>query len=212
MSQTLTQASAIEASVLFDLTGASQDLGTALTVLKEHVPQLSIGGVVDAYRVVADLDKQTTAVKDSLRSVMLDRTDEGDTDAKGVVRFRSDDGGVIEARPRVAAKFNPQTAETVLKQHGLLSEAVDTSVEITDPVQVVQGLRDLQKTFEALGQKSFAAEVEDLLNRTTRTVSTVSEKKVEKLVKQLRLPVAAVQGCYAVTTTYALYDTTGATP
>lgn len=166
-------------------------------------------GLVDAYRYVKASEKAAKEIGEKMRDVILTRLDQGEANAKGIVTLvGGEPNAKIEARPRQTAKMDDLAMAALLNREGLLKEAVDTELTVTDAGKLYDFMADLGNHLHSLGQSGLAQRVADAMTGGFKKSEKLNEKKIEKLAKSGRLDADEAAACYAVSTNYALYDVT----
>lgn len=163
--------------------------------------------LVSTYRVFGPLEKAAKTCKEKVRNELENRIGEGTEDAKGNVHFRSPIAH-LEFRPRVKMTFQPEAAKALLEARDLYDLCVDTEYVVKDPAKLSDMLDEVQEQLLRLGEDQLAHRIEAMKKDVVEERKTLSEKKIEALVKKGKIPLSEVDQMYESKTSYALYDVT----
>lgn len=194
----------------------------------ERVPfeVLTNDELVTAYGMVNRMKKHVDNLRTRAKDAVVERihsfTEEGEhgelaltpagaqvgltQDENGVLRLEASNGSAVELRPRTKTEFLEKVAREILKQKNLLEFAVDRETVVTDPEGLRQAFESVQERLVQMGEVELAQKMEDALAAATEVRETLSQAKIENLVRRGKVTGDELDRMFSVTTSYALYD------
>lgn len=181
---------------------------------------VTVYGMVNRMKKLAD--NLRTRAKDAVDERIRSFTEEGEhgelvltqagaqagltQDENGVLRLEASNGSAVELRPRTKTEFLEKVAREILEQKNLLEFAVDRETVITDPEGLRQAFESVQERLVQMGEVELAQKMEDALAAATEVRETLSQAKIENLVRRGKVTGDELDRMFSVTTSYALYD------
>lgn len=185
---------------------------------------LSDEELVTAYRLLNRMKNGAESARNRARDVTVERiksyAEEAETgelnlsdrapeylaqSGDGVLRMENDAGDGVELRPRTKTQFLENVAREILAEKHLLEFAVERETVVTDPEGLRQAFESVQERLVQLGEAELAQKMEEALKAATDVRESVSQAKIESLVKRGKLSADDVERMFNVSVTYALY-------
>lgn len=185
---------------------------------------LSDDELVTAYRLLNRMKSGAESARNQARDVTVERiksyAEEAETgelslsdraperlaqSGDGVLRMENDAGEGVELRPRTKTQFLENVAREILAEKHLLEFAVERETVVTDPEGLRQAFESVQERLVQLGEAELAQKMEEALKAATDVRESVSQAKIESLVKRGKLSADDVERMFNVSVTYALY-------
>lgn len=184
---------------------------------------LTNGDLVTVYRLVNETRKMSDKARDKAKASITNRfkvaATEGEdgeltlpdiapediTQVDGILRITNKDGESVEFRPRTKLQFLHAVAAEILEDKGLLALATDRTVVVTDVEAIQDAISKAVLALQAAGEDKAANTLVQTYDAATEVRESVSEAKVEALVKDDKLDLEDAEKMYENKTSYALY-------